>query len=916
MSIGFGRTSLHRGLGRQLRADKASVAVLVGILVGSAFLAAAWPRWLNDIDDRAVRYEFAESREVDDVRASFDGPISSLGSTVPALEGVGADLLATFESPLRGLLGPALITSTPGDFQIVSINTTPYPENFADLFLTPVLLDADEPQVRFVDGSEPGPSTTDDAIQIALSTDNASALGLEIGDIVDTTRGIGNLVLELTGVYEPIDATSHTWARHLNLLVDAPVYGAGGELIENTAAALVTPTSFPSLAAATSSTPAETPMITSWEFPLDVDRLHAGLVDDLMLATDRAQSDGVVSPNGFPFSVQTTVQEVLERFLRQRTAAHAVISIGLVGLIIGGLAVLVLVAQLASERRRAALALARARGASLRQLTTITATEGVLIASVSVAAGLAVAVLAVPARSAPLSWWLAGGLAGASALVLAAVTWSGHRAVGPVGRRDLAVASSSPRRLAAELALVLLATAGIVLLRQRGFDTAVVGGSADPFLLAVPALIALATAVAVLRVYPAPIRLVSQFMAGRRGPVSFLGLLRAGRDATGRAIPLVVVLVALSFSVFAAIIVNSVRLEQDARSWELVGAPLRVDGTDFDRATDVPRIMTAAGATSAQTFEIHAQPTALDGRLAGTRDRFSLVLLDPAGFQTFTADRVIDTTTLDPLVAAPPGDGTVVPMVVSPALAVELVDAGGDEQRDLTFLLPGSAPVLDAVGIIESFLGLESDELWAVARTTDADLVVDLPYAPTTVLLDVAGADPAAVLAAAQVTQPFAQITTQAEVYTQIAGSPLVAGTERTFQVATVVAAAYCALSVVLALVVTARSRERFLSCLRTLGLSSRQVRGLVAWEIVPMTMIAIAVGAALGLALPYVVLPAIDLTPFTGALDQPPIYADASTIGALAGGIAAVVIAAVLAVTSINRRRRLGAVLRVGEDV
>lgn len=910
---------LHTGLGRQLRADRAAVGALAGILFGTAFLAAAWPRWLNDIDDQAVRYEFAQSREIDDVRASYVGPISFLGRSPSALDSVGADLLASFESPLHELVGPALISSTPGDYLIQSINSTPYPENLADLLLTPTLLDAEEPHVRFVDGSEPGASAPGGAIQVALSTVGASALGLEIGDVVDATRGTGReLLLELTGVYEPIDPTSHTWARHLNLLLDAPVYGESGDLIQNTAAALVTRASFPALAAATSTVEPATEMTTSWEFPLAVERLHAGLVDDLMLATDRAQSGGIVSPSGAPYSVQTTVQEVLERFLRQRTTAHAVLSIGLVGLMIGAIAVLVLVAQLTSERRRAALTLARARGASLRQLMMITAAEGLVVAVISVAGALALAVLAVPARPSSLSWWLAGGLVAASALALAAVTFFGHRAVGPVGRHDLASSGSSPRRLAAELALLLLAAVGVALLRRRGFDTAVVGGSADPFLLAVPALIALAAAVAVLRVYPAPIRLVSRFMANRRGPVGFLGLLRAGRDATGRAIPLVVVLVALSFSVFAAIVVHSVRLEQDVRSWELVGAPVRVDGTDFDPTNDVPRLTAAAGVTADQTFGIHARSTALDGRVADTRDRFSLLLLDPSAFQAFVAARPIDTAALEPLISAPASEGAVVPMVVSNALATELVgtESSDGELRDLPFLLPGSTPVLHAVGTIDSFLGLESDQLWAVGRTTDAELVVDLPYGPTIVLLDAEAADLDAVLAAAEVTQPFAQLTTQPEVYDQIAGSPLVAGTERTFQVATLVLAAYCALSVVLALVVGARSRERFLSCLRTLGLSSRQVRGLVAWEIVPMTMITIGIGSALGLALPHVVLPAIDLTPFTGSLDQPPIYADGAMVGALAGGIAIVVVAAVLAVTSINRRKRLGAVLRVGEDV
>jgi putative ABC transport system permease protein len=235
--------------------------------------------------------------------------------------------------------------------------------------------------------------------------------------------------------------------------------------------------------------------------------------------------------------------------------------------------------------------------------------------------------------------------------------------------------------------------------------------------------------------------------------------------------------------------------------------------------------------------------------------------------------------------------------------------------RDLPFLLPGNTPTLTAVGTINSFLGLEPDERWAIARTSDADLVVDLPYAPTIVLINDEQADPEAVLAAAKETQPFAQVTSRDLVYEQIAGSPLVAGTELTFQAAMAVAALYCAFCVVLALVVSARRRDRFLSYLRTLGLSNGQVRGLVAWEVVPMTLIAIVVGAAVGIALPLALLPAIDLTPFTGGRNQPPIYTDGGTVAALAAGLFAVVVGAVLVVTSINRRRRLGAALRIGED-
>ena len=89
------------------------------------------------------------------------------------------------------------------------------------------------------------------------------------------------------------------------------------------------------------------------------------------------------------------------------------------------------------------------------------------------------------------------------------------------------------------------------------------------------------------------------------------------------------------------------------------------------------------------------------------------------------------------------------------------------------------------------------------------------------------------------------------------------------------IAAGYCALAIVLALVVTGQSRSRNLSFLRTLGLSDRQARGLIAWEIVPMAAITAAVGVVLGVALPKLVGPAIDLRPFTGGLGAAPLEND-----------------------------------------
>ncbi len=253
-----------------------------------------------------------------------------------------------------------------------------------------------------------------------------------------------------------------------------------------------------------------------------------------------------------------------------------------------------------------------------------------------------------------------------------------------------------------------------------------------------------------------------------------------------------------------------------------------------------------------------------------------------------------------------------VPALVSPAFVDEVL--GGDLRESRVFL-GGADVTLVPIEVTDAFPGLDPDDRFVIARDADARDVSSAPFFPSVLLLDAPRADIDAVRAAVNETQPFASVTTRQEVYEMTAGAPLVGATETAFGVAVLVAAGYCALAVVLALVVTARPRSRFLSYLRTLGLSGRQARGLVALEILPMAGVAAAGGLLLGLGIPRVVAPAIDLRPFTGGLDAPPLLVDGAVVAALAVGLLVVVVAAVLVVTAVNRRLRLGSALRVGED-
>jgi putative ABC transport system permease protein len=111
-----------------------------------------------------------------------------------------------------------------------------------------------------------------------------------------------------------------------------------------------------------------------------------------------------------------------------------------------------------------------------------------------------------------------------------------------------------------------------------------------------------------------------------------------------------------------------------------------------------------------------------------------------------------------------------------------------------------------------------------------------------------------------------------------------------------------------------APARGRTLSRLRTMGLSAGQGRRLLVVELVPLLGVALLAGLLAGAALPALAGPALGLAGFTAGLP-----ARTHLDPLLAGGVlvvALLAVAAALVVESlVNRRARLGEVLRLGEE-
>ncbi|WP_308210188.1 CRISPR-associated protein Cas5 [Actinomadura madurae] len=142
---------------------------------------------------------------------------------------------------------------------------------------------------------------------------------------------------------------------------------------------------------------------------------------------------------------------------------------------------------------------------------------------------------------------------------------------------------------------------------------------------------------------------------------------------------------------------------------------------------------------------------------------------------------------------------------------------------------------------------------------------------------------------------------------------PLVSVVHETFQSGALIAGVLGLLAVLLVLVVGARARGRTIAHLRALGLSRRQSRALALVEIAPVLLCAVGAGWVLGLLLPDITGPVVDLGPYTGGFAA---TAHVPGLSALLGLLAALLLAAAAA-AAVDRAFDTdpGNVLRTGDS-
>jgi putative ABC transport system permease protein len=465
-------------------------------------------------------------------------------------------------------------------------------------------------------------------------------------------------------------------------------------------------------------------------------------------------------------------------------------------------------------------------------------------------------------------------------------------------RGDLVSGRLGPRRLVVEILLVVLAVAGVVTLRVRGL-----GGTdgINPLLSALPVLMGTALGLVVLRLYPYPLRVLARLASRGRTTVSFLGITQAARQRRGGVLSALVLLMATAIAAFCATVDTSIHDAQEAGAWHMVGADAELSAGNIG-PDGVAALKKVHGVTGVLPVRVVPSLT-----LSGVPTSVTVVAVDMNAYRTLLAGLPIKLPSAPGAAAVRSGDP--VPALVSPALA-----KGAGSHPTLT-LEDGETVALHTVGTIGRFPTV--DPATRIVVVPHATLTGPGKYG-TTVFVRGSHLNPTAMINAAVPSgnqQAQVIVQTHAALHAQLTTAPLVGVLRDVFGYGAFVIGGYGALAVLMALVIGAHARGRTVSYLRTLGLSGRQLSGLAFLELGPLVLSAVLAGWVLGLVLPAIVGPSLDLSPYTAGFPVPTRLLDAGTAGLLAGGLAVVIGVAVAIDSTINARRRLTGLLRIGDQ-
>ncbi|MFE9173633.1 ABC transporter permease [Streptomyces kebangsaanensis] len=681
-------------------------------------------------------------------------------------------------------------------------------------------------------------------VEAAVTAETAGKMRIEVGSVIHVPAvSRPPLAVRVTGILTPRDPDGAYWATQPLLRTPdlirlpspdpaPPEYWLG--------VLLLPPEAAPALLGTAGYA------VPYWQVAPDTRALHAHELDGLKSAVASLESGpglGRVREATDPGTqASTELDDVLLSYDSLRSGIVPLVAVAAVGSATVAAVVLLMAGGLAADRRRAELALLRARGASLPGLTGRLLAETAVVAVPAGALGLGAALLAVPGgrRTAAVVAAVAVTAVACAALPLRAAV--AHRVVRVHGpREDTVSVRPSRRRTVAELTLLVIAAGAVEALRRRGVS----GGSGDHLVSPAPVLVGVVAALVLVRLYPWPLRRLARLTGRMRGVVGPLSLARAGRTSVSPVLPLLALLTALTTAAFGGSVLAGVADARDRAALLEVGADARVEGTGALPAGLPDRVRRAPGVRD--VTEVSLDHWAKAGRtmrqvpLAGVTPAKYAALADRTGLGAFPAEQL----------RRPAGAGSRAPL---PALASPSV-AAAYGMRPFPVRLGDGTEVTVRITVVR-------DRTPAVTGTSF--LVVDraglsrATAGTSTLLLTGGHLDTGALR---QAVGKSASVQLRSVQRTRYVDSPLQSGAETVYTVAVAAGAGYAVLALLLSLLRAAPERAALLARLRTMGLTRAQGRRLLVLESLPQALLASAGGALTGWATIRLLSPGIDLT-------------------------------------------------------
>ncbi|QKE85378.1 hypothetical protein [Arthrobacter sp. NEB 688] len=916
---------------RALSSARAPAVVLALLAAVTAAYLVATPRAAFVATDAAVGDTVAaaraQAREVG-VRApaapSFDVPAPSEtpgdGPTAP---------FASVDEAVRSVLGPVVgrVLATPtwaaqsGSTTLTRTDgATLRPDGSRAVVRVQSALGA---HVRWTSGAAPGAPTGTRSlapvlrghvtaeVPVALADATARFWGVRAGDrlVVQPGDRLLPLAVVVTGTFEPLDPTDGFWQAEPRMTGLARIATAQGGVV--TEGAVVADAASYGAVSDGMARPVEgvvvggdsTVLSASWRYPLDAARLRAADVRPLREALVRLDTDSRLDRPGLSvLEVSTGLASVLDDYEASVRATGVMTTFATAGLTALTVLVLSLTAVVAVARRRAEVALVRARGGSLRQVVAQVVGGSALPALAAAALGALAALLLVPGRTGATSWLevvvvsLVPALAGATAVLLRVRAVERDDSSEEAVRRGRVVRAA--RRVVAELAVVALAAAAVATVRGRGREIA--AGSTDWWAALAPALVAAVAALLVLRLLPVPVRVLARLASRRRGLVAFVGLARAARTGASAALPVLAVVVGAALLGLLASLTLAVGEQRDVAAHRQVGADVRVDAVRMGD-DDVRALATRPGVRAVVPAYV-ADATVSSGSRAVP---VVLVAADPAAYAALVADTPVAVRT------PPSAPGQGLAAVVGPGVPVgggaEVVVRGERIRLGDRVVDPGLERLVAGRQVPAVLVSLDRLRELAPATTAQTAFVAaDAGAARAlTGLRDPGAATPSGRVGAVD------SVDAARDRVGERALSRLVT---LTYSVGALLAALLTLLAVALLLVATRPDRAALVIRLRTMGLPHGLERHLAWTEVLPVVAVAAVAGAVAGALAPALVGPAVDLAPFTGSAPFPPVAA--SVPAALGAALLVLVLGALALVldAAATRRGHLADHLRTGD--